>query len=197
MLGHHCKCDTSKPSSQESINGPDLKCENKRVANRENQIRLSTRGCHSLATLPPAWMRGKRPMTKSCGKPARLPLETTKARPFSSSATSKFRPIGPKPRPTSSPASIFTAKWAPRSANIAWPNWCTAWSTPSPIGASTMAISPSAEDGEAFRSELAHLMLHQKACFNSPVWFNVGVQESRGYGWFYDAASTIDQAADR
>ena len=43
-----------------------------------------------------------------------------------------------------------------------------------------------AEDGENFRNELAHLMLHQKACFNSPVWFNVGVKESRGYGWFYD-----------
>jgi ribonucleoside-diphosphate reductase alpha chain len=45
-------------------------------------------------------------------------------------------------------------------------------------------------DGEAFRNELAHLMLHQKAAFNSPVWFNVGVQESRGYGWYYDAATT-------
>src|SRR5580693_7350463 len=42
-------------------------------------------------------------------------------------------------------------------------------------------------DGESFRNELAHLMLHQKAAFNSPVWFNVGVKESRGYGWFYDA----------
>src|SRR6476469_4455109 len=28
------------------------------------------------------------------------------------------------------------------------------------------------EDGENFRNELAHLMLHQKAAFNSPVWFN-------------------------
>jgi len=45
-----------------------------------------------------------------------------------------------------------------------------------------------AEDGENFRNELAHLMLHQKAAFNSPVWFNVGVKESRGYGWFYEAA---------
>ena len=34
--------------------------------------------------------------------------------------------------------------------------------------------------------ELAHLMLTQKACFNSPVWFNVGVKETRGYGWIYD-----------
>jgi ribonucleoside-diphosphate reductase alpha chain len=46
----------------------------------------------------------------------------------------------------------------------------------------------SKEDGEVFRAELAHLMLTQKACFNSPVWFNVGVQESRGYGWYYENA---------
>ena len=44
----------------------------------------------------------------------------------------------------------------------------------------------SEEDAEAFRSDLAHLMLCQKACFNSPVWFNVGVKEGRGYGWVYD-----------
>src|SRR5437899_1262475 len=44
----------------------------------------------------------------------------------------------------------------------------------------------SKQDGENFRNELAHLMLNQKAAFNSPVWFNVGVKESRGYGWFYD-----------
>jgi ribonucleoside-diphosphate reductase alpha chain len=43
------------------------------------------------------------------------------------------------------------------------------------------------QDGENFRSELAHMMLHQHAAFNSPVWFNVGVKESRGYGWFYDS----------
>ena len=42
------------------------------------------------------------------------------------------------------------------------------------------------QDAANFRDELAHLMLTQKACFNSPVWFNVGVQEPRGYGWYYD-----------
>jgi ribonucleoside-diphosphate reductase alpha chain len=47
------------------------------------------------------------------------------------------------------------------------------------------------DDGENFRNELAHLMLHQKAAFNSPVWFNVGVKESRGYGWFYDAKQDV------
>ena len=33
------------------------------------------------------------------------------------------------------------------------------------------------EDGEAFRDELTYLLVHQKAAFNSPVWFNVGWDE--------------------
>ncbi len=45
------------------------------------------------------------------------------------------------------------------------------------------------QDGEHFRDELTHLMLTQKASFNSPVWFNVGVhKEKRGYGWAWDKA---------
>ncbi len=44
-------------------------------------------------------------------------------------------------------------------------------------------------DAENFRDELAHLMLTQKACFNSPVWFNVGVKEARGYGWCFNKAT--------
>ncbi|MBV9762981.1 MAG: vitamin B12-dependent ribonucleotide reductase [Acidobacteriaceae bacterium] len=47
------------------------------------------------------------------------------------------------------------------------------------------------EDGENFRQELAHLMLTQKACFNSPVWFNVGVRESRGYGFYFDETEQV------
>ncbi|MCY1045749.1 vitamin B12-dependent ribonucleotide reductase [Corallococcus sp. bb12-1] len=34
----------------------------------------------------------------------------------------------------------------------------------------------SAVDREAFHAELTHLLLRQKAAFNSPVWFNVGVE---------------------
>ncbi|MGI8983431.1 MAG: LAGLIDADG family homing endonuclease, partial [Acidimicrobiales bacterium] len=30
-------------------------------------------------------------------------------------------------------------------------------------------------EAEAFRAELKHLVVHQKAAFNSPVWFNIGV----------------------
>ncbi len=33
------------------------------------------------------------------------------------------------------------------------------------------------EDGDAFEAELTHILLHQMAAFNSPVWFNVGFEE--------------------
>ena len=33
-------------------------------------------------------------------------------------------------------------------------------------------------DADAFEAELTHILLHQKAAFNSPVWFNVGFEES-------------------
>jgi ribonucleoside-diphosphate reductase alpha chain len=32
-------------------------------------------------------------------------------------------------------------------------------------------------DAEAFEAELTHILLHQQAAFNSPVWFNVGFEE--------------------
>ncbi|MDX6698805.1 MAG: ribonucleoside-diphosphate reductase alpha chain, partial [Solirubrobacteraceae bacterium] len=34
------------------------------------------------------------------------------------------------------------------------------------------------EDADAFEAELTHILLHQMAAFNSPVWFNVGFEES-------------------
>ncbi len=33
------------------------------------------------------------------------------------------------------------------------------------------------EEAETFESELTHVLLHQMAAFNSPVWFNVGVED--------------------
>jgi ribonucleoside-diphosphate reductase alpha chain len=33
------------------------------------------------------------------------------------------------------------------------------------------------EDAQAFSDELTHILLHQKACFNSPVWFNCGIEQ--------------------
>ncbi len=47
-----------------------------------------------------------------------------------------------------------------------------------------------ADDAEAFHDELAHMLLTQKAAFNSPVWFNVGCDrlepESDGQNWHWD-----------
>src|SRR5437763_4072902 len=33
------------------------------------------------------------------------------------------------------------------------------------------------DDADAFEAELTHILLHQKAAFNSPVWFNVGFED--------------------
>ena len=48
------------------------------------------------------------------------------------------------------------------------------------------------EDGENFRDDLAHIMLHQKASFNSPVWFNCGVHrcepEAHINNWHWSTA---------
>jgi ribonucleoside-diphosphate reductase alpha chain len=56
----------------------------------------------------------------------------------------------------------------------------------------------SLEDAANYRNELAHLMLTQKACFNSPVWFNVGVKEEhRGYGWCYNEATDQIEKLDK
>lgn len=35
----------------------------------------------------------------------------------------------------------------------------------------------STQEAEIFEDELTHLLVHQKMAFNSPVWFNVGVEE--------------------
>ena len=36
----------------------------------------------------------------------------------------------------------------------------------------------SEEDADAFEAELTSILLNQKAAFNSPVWFNVGFEET-------------------
>ena len=43
--------------------------------------------------------------------------------------------------------------------------------------AETQHYFASDEDLAAFKAELTHLLVHQKMAFNSPVWFNVGIEE--------------------
>src|SRR5436190_4185214 len=50
------------------------------------------------------------------------------------------------------------------------------------------------QDAGNFRDELAHLLVRQKAAFNSPVWFNLGLwhkygRTSEGCGWYWDEAT--------
>ena len=50
-------------------------------------------------------------------------------------------------------------------------------------------------DADAFHDELTHLLVRQKAAFNSPVWFNCGLwhkyqRSSKGTGWYWDAATS-------
>jgi ribonucleoside-diphosphate reductase alpha chain len=51
-----------------------------------------------------------------------------------------------------------------------------------------------AEDAAIFHDELAHLLLNQKAAFNSPVWFNVGCDRlepnSDAQNWHWDPQSS-------
>jgi ribonucleoside-diphosphate reductase alpha chain len=42
----------------------------------------------------------------------------------------------------------------------------------------TRGYFSSTGDAETFEAELTHILLHQMAAFNSPVWFNVGFEES-------------------
>ena len=43
--------------------------------------------------------------------------------------------------------------------------------------AETQHYFASDEDLATFKAELTHLLVHQKMAFNSPVWFNVGIEE--------------------
>ncbi|MGH9486386.1 MAG: vitamin B12-dependent ribonucleotide reductase [Terriglobales bacterium] len=49
------------------------------------------------------------------------------------------------------------------------------------------------EDAAVFHDELVHLLLTQKAAFNSPVWFNCGVErlepKAAGANWYWDDAA--------
>ena len=52
----------------------------------------------------------------------------------------------------------------------------------------------SQEEAECFQDELTHLLVRQKAAFNSPVWFNCGLwqkdgRHSDGGGWYWDPAT--------
>lgn len=58
------------------------------------------------------------------------------------------------------------------------------------------------EDADAFESELAHMLITQKAAFNSPVWFNCGLYheygiQGSGGNWYWNhLTDKIEETAD-
>ena len=52
-----------------------------------------------------------------------------------------------------------------------------------------------AEDRDVFHDELVHILLQQKASFNSPVWFNVGCDrlepQSDGHNWHWVSNESV------
>ena len=51
------------------------------------------------------------------------------------------------------------------------------WGRRDPSAGSGQAYFASQEEAETFRAELKHILVQQKASFNSPVWFNLGIEE--------------------
>jgi ribonucleoside-diphosphate reductase alpha chain len=50
------------------------------------------------------------------------------------------------------------------------------WWTPSPAGRAAQKYFASEDALMSFSHELKHLLVYQKAAFNSPVWFNCGFE---------------------
>ena len=44
------------------------------------------------------------------------------------------------------------------------------------VGRARTATSSTTQEAEAFRDELKYVLVTQRAAFNSPVWFNIGVK---------------------
>ena len=67
----------------------------------------------------------------------------------------------------------------------------------SATGACATATSPPPKTPKSFFNELTHLLVNQKAAFNSPVWFNVGCDRlepnSDAQNWHWDAAANNNQ----
>jgi ribonucleoside-diphosphate reductase alpha chain len=54
-------------------------------------------------------------------------------------------------------------------------NVMTEWGRQPAMPEHSLPYFSSDEEAETFRQELKHILINQVACFNSPVWFNVGV----------------------
>ena len=64
-----------------------------------------------------------------------------------------------------------------RARALASSSSSAAWSTRSPRGRASRGYFAREDDLQAFSDELKHLLVYQKASFNTPVWFNCGFEK--------------------
>ncbi len=115
-------------------------------------------------------------MTWLSGKLVTPSSPTKRRRSSSSKKTWKFRPVGRRWQPISWPRNTSTAHWkrvsVRRSARQLVGrvvDTMTRWGREGGYFASHA-------DAETFHDELSFLLLNQYASFNSPVWFNCGIE---------------------
>ena len=116
--------------------------------------------------------------TRWNGTCARRSSAARRVRSSSSSATSKSRASGRSRRPTSSSPSTSAARSGTpeRERSVKQligrvVDTITEWAVKQKYFATD-------EDLSAFSDDLKHLLVYQKAAFNSPVWFNVGFEKA-------------------
>ena len=98
--------------------------------------------------------------------------------PPSSSAASSSPRAGRRTRRTSSAQKYFRGRMGSRRARaLGQADGRAAWPAPSPRWGREGGYFATDEDADTFEAELTHILLHQMAAFNSPVWFNVGFEE--------------------
>ena len=121
--------------------------------------------------------RGAIRSTRSNGIGATPSSRTSAARRCSSSAASSSRSSGRSRRPTSWCRSTSAARPARTERE---------WSVKQLIGRVVDTITgwareqhyfASEADLQAFSDDLKHLLVYQKGSFNSPVWFNCGIEK--------------------
>ena len=107
-----------------------------------------------------------------------MPASATETRSRSSSATSSSRrlvaerdqhrrpEVLPRPARVARPGALGQADDRPGRGHDRRP------------GDASAATSPPTRTRDTFEAELTHILLHQMAAFNSPVWFNVGFEET-------------------
>ncbi len=123
--------------------------------------------------------RGSTRSTTSSGRRATRSSRTSRrAASPSSSATWSSPSRGRRTRPTSSPRSTSGARSARPQRESSVRQLTGRVVDTIPVWGETNGYFAHRHDAQVFAEELTHLIVTQKAAFNSPVWFNVGVPDT-------------------